>query len=207
MVKIITSYRMSLHDRILDATMEAFAKNGIKAVKMDDIAQELSISKRTLYELFENKEVLLYEGLKRYKERKTQEIQTLLHSGHNVMDIILAMCKQKVEEFRNASPLFYTDLQRYPRVLSYLEQDKETARRRLAEFLQRGVQEGFFRSDINHELVAHMFNALTHYVLSESLYNAYTIEQIIQNLMFVALRGICTQKGIKVLDGFTTTSL
>ena len=47
----ITAYKQRLRDRIVDTAMTAFAAQGIRAVKMDDIAQQLGISKRTLYEL------------------------------------------------------------------------------------------------------------------------------------------------------------
>ena len=54
-IKDLTPYRQSLRDRILDAAMILFAKHGIRAVKMDDVSHALSISKRTLYELYDNK--------------------------------------------------------------------------------------------------------------------------------------------------------
>ena len=53
--KNISAYRQSLRDRILEVAMQAFREKGIKAVKMDDIAASLTISKRTLYEVYENK--------------------------------------------------------------------------------------------------------------------------------------------------------
>ena len=57
--KTITTYRQELSENILHTALKLFWKKGIKAVKMDDIAAQMSISKRTLYELYRNKEVLL----------------------------------------------------------------------------------------------------------------------------------------------------
>ena len=54
-IKDLNAYRTSLKDKILEAAMDAFTKNGIRAVKMDDIAMSLSISKRTLYEIYGGK--------------------------------------------------------------------------------------------------------------------------------------------------------
>ena len=59
-----TEYREQLKDRILKTAMQEFLTNGIKQVKMDDIARKLGISKRTLYEIYGNKEELLFEGIK-----------------------------------------------------------------------------------------------------------------------------------------------
>ena len=49
--KNLSTYRLGLKGKILDTAMKMFAKNGIKAVRMDDIAHALNISKRTMYEL------------------------------------------------------------------------------------------------------------------------------------------------------------
>lgn len=58
-----TIYRKELKGKILKTAMEQFLLHGIKKIKMDDIAKILGISKRTLYEIYQDKEQLLYEGL------------------------------------------------------------------------------------------------------------------------------------------------
>ena len=68
-----TSYRQTLKQKILATAMMLFSERGIKAVKMDDISNHLSISKRTLYEIYDNKEDLLFECLKnRFEESEKQ---------------------------------------------------------------------------------------------------------------------------------------
>lgn len=59
-IKNISTYRQSLKDKILETSMKMFQEKGIRAVKMDDIANRLSISKRTLYEIYDDKERLLF---------------------------------------------------------------------------------------------------------------------------------------------------
>ena len=65
---ISNAYRDYLKIKILDTSLPLFKKLGVKAVKMDDIASILTISKRTLYEIYDNKEQLLFECIKREKE-------------------------------------------------------------------------------------------------------------------------------------------
>ena len=62
-VKNLSIYRQSLRDRILETAISLFMKNGIRAVKMDDIANVMSVSKRTLYEMYSDNEHLLYKGI------------------------------------------------------------------------------------------------------------------------------------------------
>ena len=68
-----TTYRKELRDRILVASMDEFRKLGIRQVKMDDIANKLAISKRTLYEIYANKEKLLLECIKQSEEKINQQ--------------------------------------------------------------------------------------------------------------------------------------
>lgn len=200
--KTISRYREALHDRILDAAMKLFAGHGIKAVKMDDIANQLNISKRTLYEIYENKETLLFEGVKKYKTLKEQEFQKLLLENQNVMDIMLKIYHIKVDEFKKSCPQFYSDLSKYPRVVELLQQDREGQRQCAMDFMRRGMEEGYFRRDIDISLVSKMFESVAQFIVSNQVYKNYSIEEIFRSIVLVSLRGICTRKGVDVLDTF-----
>ena len=194
-IKNITTYRQSLRERIVETAMKMFAMKGIRAVKMDDIAH---------YEIYENKEVLLFEGVKRYKALKDAENRQMMDACPTVMDMILKLYEKQVAEFKQTSPLFYSDLEKYPRVLGFLEKDRNEQHRQFLDFLLRGVNEGYFRSDLDYELVSQLFSAMTHHVITAQLYSEHSLEHIIHNLVFVTLRGICTQKGIEILDEFVS---
>lgn len=64
---------MDQKERIIEQAMQMFVTQGIKSVRMDDIAQQLGVSKRTLYELFGDKEGLLYLAMERFFESKRVE--------------------------------------------------------------------------------------------------------------------------------------
>lgn len=191
---------------VISYAMKSFAAKGIKAVKMDDIAHELSISKRTLYELFKNKETLLYEGVKRYHERNKRNRKELIDSSDNVMTIILKTYRAKLDQFRKVSPAFYSDIIKYPVVVDYLARQNRESQRVFMDFLQRGVREGFFRDNINYELVSKSFFAINRYMIDNNMYSHYSVEDIFNNMLFVIVRGFCTKKGIDMLDTFLLTS-
>lgn len=201
-LKSLSAYRQGLKGKILDTAMTLFAKKGIKAVKMDDIARTLNISKRTMYELYDNKEVLLFEGIKSYNQRREEEMSEFVKGNTNVMDIILNVYKVKVEEFRFTSPSFYDDIEKYPKVMAYLEKSREENWKELAAFLDKGVKEGYFREDIHYDLVIILFDSIGQLFLQKRLYAHFSIESVLNNIMFISLRGICTIKGIEVLDKF-----
>ena len=72
--------------RIIDQAMQMFVSQGIKSVRMDDIAQQLGVSKRTLYEMFGDKEGLLYLAMERYSERNRQRWNELTADAHDVLE-------------------------------------------------------------------------------------------------------------------------
>lgn len=200
--KGISSYMLSLRERILETAMHDFVAKGIKAVKMDDIAQTLGISKRTLYEIYYNKERLLLACMRKYKEVKEAEFTHLCEQSENVMDIIVALYRLKVEEFRTTSPDFYADMYKYPSVIELFSEDSRRSHERFIGFLKRGVDEGYFREDVNMEIVSRIFHALSTYIMENQLYKEFSIEEVFQNLIFVSLRGFSTQKGVEKLDHY-----
>ena len=197
--KEISPYKKGLRNKIITTSMEAFAQNGIRHVKMDDVAKDLGISKRTLYEIFDKKEDLLYEGVKYYLGERRTQMELKAQQCKNVMDIILQAYKLKVEEFRQTNPCFYTDLVKYPKVARYLAQQNQQMLTNMTKFIERGIEEGFFRKEVNSELVARLFDALGKYVMEQRLYCLYPIEDIFTNLVFVTIRGICTEKGTEAI--------
>ena len=194
-----TSYRISLRDKILDAALKAFAENGIRAVKMDDIATMLGISKRTLYELYKDKEEVVFQSItKYYKERRKDRLDYA--GNHNVMDIILYSYSQKAEESQNVCLQFYIDIQKYPRIVAYLEENHRQSRENLRLFLLRGVKEGYFREDVNYDILPSLFDAIEQYIQKNELYRSYSLRDLFSNMLLVPLRGFCTEKGLKVLE-------
>ena len=140
--KEMSPYKQGLKSRILDTAMRLFRRNGIRAVRMDDVASELGISKRTLYEIFDNKELLLSEVVKVYSQQRREQINLRMIQCKNVMEILLADYSMKAEDFRNTNPLFYLDLLKYPKVAKLLEKDNQRMKKHTEEFFQRGIKEG-----------------------------------------------------------------
>ena len=201
-IKDLTPYRQSLRDRILDAAMILFAKHGIRAVKMDDVSHALSISKRTLYELYDNKEQVLLEGVKKYRKKRHEEFLQEVERSKDVMDIILYIYRIKMEAFQLVNPNFYSDLARYPNILASIERDHDEQHKQFMGCMQRGISEGYFRSDLNYDLIGRLFEALGRYMMENELYRSYSMEELFRNMIFVTLRGFCTKKGVDKLDTF-----
>ena len=70
-------YRQNLKEKILQVATVLFYRHGIRQVRMDDISNNLRISKRTLYEIYDNKEVLLLGVLQHNNEKEHQKYAEL----------------------------------------------------------------------------------------------------------------------------------
>ncbi|MBR4390297.1 MAG: TetR/AcrR family transcriptional regulator [Prevotella sp.] len=195
-----TLYRVSLKEKILNTAMACFYRQGIKSVKMDDIAHQLSISKRTLYELYHNKQELLLACIKTRRERLSHQFEELVAHGANTMDIFIEILTNKIEEVNHIHSNFFTELDKYPMVMDYLEKTRKEQQARSLGFFKKGVNEGYFRADINFNIVMEINNSCVEHVLKSEMYNRYPLNEIHRTITIVFVRGLCTEKGVKCID-------
>ena len=94
------SQRAELKERIIATATEAFTTKGIKSITMDDIAAALGISKRTLYEVFVDKESLLKDCILTVQAERDQYLQEVYEQSHNVLEVILAVFQKSIEMFQ-----------------------------------------------------------------------------------------------------------
>ena len=196
-----TEHREALREQILKVATREFTTIGVKSVKMDDIARKLKISKRTRYEIYDNKEQLLLESVARRIHEFDATLERFDSSGEKqVIDIILEFYRLQMEELRDMNPVYYEDLHKYPRVMSFLEQVNKEHKAHSKDFFKRGVLEGYFRNDFNYELISLLGNNVMQNVMESKLYNTYSLQDIFRNVVMLFIRGLCTAKGIQELD-------
>ena len=199
-IKDISDYKLNLKARIPDVAMQLFTDRGINAVRMDDVAQTMGISKRTIYELYDKKEDLLFEVVVKHFRQRMERMEQAVSHCSNVMEILLEVYHMKVSDFKETNPLFFTEMVRYPQVKRFLDEQNDVMRDNSLLFIQRGVDEGYFRADLNYQMAVLQFDAMGEYIMQKELYRQYSIEDIFRNLVFVSLRGLCTDNGIKAID-------
>ena len=191
-----TIYRQELKGKILVTAMSLFKREGIKRVKMDDIAQALSISKRTLYETYENKEQLLCEGVIYEHQLRQEQLRQFTEQAENEIEVVMEFIRQEIVLLGGVNPLFFSELAKYERVVELLNEEHEQKRLHSMEFVKRGVEKGYFRSDINYDIVTKMSDAVVQHVMMTKMYEEYPLSEIFRNHVDILFRGICTDKGL-----------
>lgn len=181
-------------ERIIDQAMQMFATQGIKSVRMDDIAQHLGVSKRTLYELFGDKEGLLYLAMERYFQRDRQRWTELTANARNVLEAMFMVLAQVMDNLKKFYPAVHDKLTR---------EGMEKNRRSLRGMLDQGIVDGLFVDNINIDLAisvlyytASALVARKELMLPAGMTEREAFVQIISNFF----RGISTAKGLRMID-------
>lgn len=191
-----------LRERIVSVALKAFLKEGIRAITMDDVASLMGISKRTLYELFPDKEQLVLSCVELHDIRKRAEAQPVYNKCDNVVDVLLSFYRFMAEDLYSTSPLFFKDMHRYPSVQKLIRERHANHCNESVEFLNRGVEQELFRDDLNlgiaHELLDHQIRLLMQGEISEK----YSFLEVFESIFFIFLRGIATPKEQQILENF-----
>lgn len=98
--------RVELKERIIERAMQAFKTHGIKCITMDDIAASMGISKRTLYEVFANKEMLLEDCIRKERQETNEYIRTILGQSAHVLEVLLKLYLRSIEKFHTTHKSF-----------------------------------------------------------------------------------------------------
>lgn len=148
--------------KILEASDALFRKYGVRSVTMADIAQNLGMSKKTLYLYIENKHDLVSKMMKRYIQNEQEMCLLIQNSAENALDELLKVSlyvQRQVKEI-NASLLF--DLQKYHRpIWEMLDKfHRKDIVLMVEDNLRRGVKEGLYRADLQVPLISRIYTGL-----------------------------------------------
>mgnify|MGYP000862245481 FL=1 len=195
---------MEIRERIIAKAGDLFFQYGIKSVSMDELASSLGISKRTIYENFKDKEEILLSLLVSLRDERRKVFDSLISGRNNVVEIFI-----KIIEIQQSTPIcdvkFFEDIQKYyPRANRNIEAEKEKNKEYLVKFLQKGIEQGYIREDLNVEATAFLVEQSTYiYIRATSLEKPlFTFSELFYTMMINFVRGILTEKGIKIIDAY-----
>lgn len=192
----------SLRNHVIATAQKLFYKEGVRTVTMDKVAQSLRMSKRTLYELFTDKEDLLVACVAAsYKDFK-DKMRKASNPEDTVIDIILRTFSYRLKWAKNISPTFFSETSNYPKVVALFENHREDMRADFCEFYHRGVQEGLFIDRLNPQLLYLSFITMMPAMRAYSTKDSLQPFDFFLNTYFVHVRGFATEKGRQLLDEF-----
>lgn len=194
--------KQQLKEKVAQVAAVAFMQKGIKNVKMDDVAAELGISKRTLYELFSDKEELLLDVVKLHRKEMKNYMISVAEKAENVLEIIMSFYIRTTEDFQTTNILFFEEIKKYPQVTKFLEEGRKENAVSAVAFYRKGVEQGIFREDVNYEIVQEMIHGQMDMLMHNDIQKTYSMVEIFKTVVFMHLRGITTEKGLSIVDEF-----
>lgn len=189
---------------IIQNSLKQFLLNGIRKMTVQQIVIPLGISTKTVYKYFSGKEELLEACLMVHYEKMSLEFKKITDGTSNPAEKLFGLLFMSLEEDFKVAPVFYHDLNYY-----YPEmQDKVIAKYYennglyITNVIKNGMEQGVFRADLHASVVLMALRLLYRSLTRTGEYREFGLNpfELAANTVVVFLRGICTPKGIKILD-------
>ncbi|BDD03324.1 TetR family transcriptional regulator [Aureibacter tunicatorum] len=189
----------NIKNNIVAVSDRIFKLGGVRSATMSDIAKELGMSKKTLYQYFSNKEEIVEEVVRRSLDRDKELFDRIWEESENPVEKIVRSFQKLTEMIKEVNPVFYSDLKKL-----YHNVDKEMicchkyefVMERIIKMLEDGKEQGYFRQDVSPEIVGRL-----HIEISELIFSRgaglveFDITELLYQYRELFLFGILSQKG------------
>lgn len=191
-----------LEIRIVKKASELFLMHGIRSVTMDNIATEIGISKRTLYENFADKDALLLKTLEYQKEQGKKNKEKLAKIYSNSFELSLKEYELTLQGIRAVNRNYLRDLRRYhPQVAGFFERNKKESMAEMILLTEKGQAEGYIRPELNSKILALLLRIqLEGLMTCNEIDKDFAFIDVFQTIVLNYARGIATSKGLELLE-------
>lgn len=189
---------------ILQKSAELFLRFGIRSVTMDDIATELGMSKKTVYQYYPNKKALVKNVLQLHFNQEREALSTLLNDTVNAIDEMLRIFQYNRQFLKNFNPAVLYDLKKYYQgSWTIFENYKsEFVHNIILQNIRKGMDEGLYRKNLHPEVIASLYAQKLESLFEPDLFpnTEYDATEVFRQFLEYHLRGIATAEGIKYIE-------
>jgi AcrR family transcriptional regulator len=194
---------MEIRDRILEKTTELFMRYGIRSVSMDDIAAQLGISKKTIYQSFADKDELVDAIIEADIHRMQDECGVCqLRSENAVEEIFLTMDMIQVH-LRNMNPMLLYDLQKFHfrSFQKFMTHKNSYLLEIIRQNLEKGIAEGFYREDLDIDILSkyRLESLMIPFNMDQFPPGKYNLVKVTQVILEHFLFGLATEEGYQLI--------
>ena len=198
--------RVEVESRILNNARDLFFRYGLKNVTMDEIAADLGMSKKTLYEFYPNKKEIINRITENFLSDQNDAHQQVSAKSKDAVDELIQLMGLINHIFENLDVRVIYDMQRYyPEAWNiFLKHKEDFIMRDITLNLKRGIQEGLFRNDIHVEIIARMRLEQVQLAMDPRYFPAekYNLTEVHQQLLLQYVKGLCTPSGHKLIENY-----
>lgn len=183
---------------------ELFMRYGIKSMSMDDIALQMGMSKKTLYQYFASKDDLVNAVLEKHLEMDQCKVKSLISSKNNAIDDLMHIATTVNDTLKQINPSIHYDLEKYhPQAWKkFGDYKRNFIQENIKQNILKGIKEELYRSDINVDIVAALYVSKADIVFDASVFppDKYAFNRVYLEMMKQHIRGIATSKGLKYFE-------
>ena len=195
---------MEQKQQILNSSFALFMRYGIKSVTMDDIAKELGISKKTLYQHVRNKADLI-EQIAQQHLCEEEEVMTHIRStSSDALEEMLRIGKYVVDKLQAVSHTALYDLRKYySSTWKQMEtQMKQQVYSIISENLERGIRQGIYRAELKPDIIARLYIGKSLLIADDDWFDPETYSVASLQAVFINyhMHGILSAKGRQLLE-------
>jgi len=191
---------------IIKSSKILFMRYGIKSISMDDIAKDLGISKKTIYNFVENKDTLVLSVLQSHSLEEKEMVQKIKKVAHNAIEEMASIARYVLQHMREMKPTLMYDLKKYHlKSWNYLTENhfsfiEETIQKNI----ERGKEEGLYRAKINEVIHSKIYVSMARIMVDEDVFpsNTYKKGDIYENYFIYHMNGIMNEQGRKELNKY-----
>lgn len=195
-----------MKENIIQKATELFLTLGFKSVTMDDIANEMGISKKTIYQYFENKNVLVEEAVMYLFKTISSGIEDIRDLEKNPIEEIFEIKKFLMVHLKDekSSPQYQLE-KYYPNIFKDIKEKQFCVMEDCVTCnLERGIKMGLYRENIDVDFVSKIYFTCMMALKDKELFplNNFSMNTLMNHYLEYHLRGICTPKGLETVTKF-----
>ncbi len=198
-----------MRDKILQLAGEMFLNYGFKSVTMDDIANTLGISKKTIYQHYDNKTKLVEATVMYVFENISNGINCICALEKNPIEEIYDIKHFVMNNLKDEKSSPQYQLQKYyPIIFSTLKQKQfEVMQGCVKTNLERGIAQGLYRETVNIEFISRIYFNSMMAIKDKDLFplKYFSMNVLMDYFIEYHLRGICSKTGLETLNQFINT--
>lgn len=184
---------------IIERSSLIYLKYGIKSVTMDDLANHLGVSKKTIYKYFEDKNDLINAMLLRtlsFEETMCSKIQS---NSENALEALIQISKMVIQRLNNVNPTIFYDLQKHhAEAWQILEKHKwDFVLNAIRNNINRGIEEKIYRDDLNVEVIARLYIATIDTIMNPEIYKwpEFQFHELYKEVIRFQFHGMINENG------------
>ena len=193
-------------EKIISESINLFMTYGLRSVTMDDIAKHLSMSKKTIYQHFKDKEEIIIQATNEVFDTENKKMCEIEDGAENAVEQLYMLTVKLRETIKNTSTTALYDMKKYyPRAWEkYKDYKHNVIYNSVIDNLKRGIREGLFRGNINPEILAQLRIGEIELSFNKEFFpeDEFTLVEIHDQLYEHFTYGILSDEGVKLFETY-----